>query len=398
MWKKTKKKILWFSLFAAVLSGVIVWWQMGARAEEKPKVEKVPVQRGDLVLKVSGTGVVEPEYVVEIKPKASGEVEEVKVQAGDHVKKGQLLVTIDPIVETRRVSQAKAELRMVQASYSSIRHKINYTSTKLKREKALLKKGLVARESVDSLKKEYAVLRAEASLAGAKIQKAKEELSEAKDRLSETEIKAPVRGTVLERLVQPGQIVASGTNSVSGGTALLRVADLQRLFIRVQVDEVDVSKVKVGMKTAVTADAHQGKRFGGRVLRVAPQGKEENNVTVFEVLVEVDKAGSEALRPRMTADVEILVAERREALLLPKRVVRRRAGSEWGMVRTPGGGKKRIRLGLDDGVNVEVLSGLNQGDEVAIEAKKTKGRGRSRGKRHGGQKSRRMRRMMRGRR
>ena len=403
MSKKTKKKLSWMLTLLVVTAGVLIWWKIGAKAEEKPKVETAEAVRGDLVEKVSATGSVEPEYIVEIKPKASGEIEKVMVQEGDGVKDGQLLMTIDPIVEKRRVNQARAELRMSQAGYTGIKHKRSHIAGKLNSELKLLEKGLVAKESVDTLQKELAVLKAEAALSGAKIQKAKEQLSEARDRLSETQIKSPVNGTVLERLVQPGQIVSSGTNSVSGGTVLLRIADLSRLFIRVEVDEADVAKVQPGMETLITADAFPGKEFGGHVLRISPQGKEENNVTVFEIVVQADEEGSKALRPNMTANVEIKVKERKDVVLLPRKFVRSLRGGR-ALVVDSAGNRKRIKLGMSDGIMVEVISGLQTGEKIVIptQSKKRGGRSAKRGGKgdrgRGRDSSRNMRRMMGGRR
>jgi RND family efflux transporter MFP subunit len=403
MSKKTKKKFMFLIVsMVALVIGVTVWWQWRAQAQPGPQYKTVAVTRGDLVQKVAATGKVEPEYIVEIKPKASGEVEEVRVQEGDAVKKGQLLIKIDPAVEDRQVKKARAELRMNQASYVAIRHKRDYAKQRLARERKLFEKGLVSKETVDDLRKEKAVLDAELSVKGAQIVRAKEALSEARDRLSETHIYAPVAGTVLERLVQPGQIAASGTKSVSGGTALLRIADLSRLFIRMEVDEVDVAKIKAGMPARITADAFTGKRFSGHVVRISPQGKEENNVTVFEVLVEAGPAGSRALRPNMTANVEIIIAERKDAVLLPMRVLsgRSRGGRKSAArVVLADGRKQRIRLGISDGIHVEVLSGLKPGEAVRLQTKsRKKSRSSRRGKRKRRSKMRTMRRAMRGRR
>jgi HlyD family secretion protein len=236
----------------------------------------------------------------------------------------------------------------------------------LERESTLHKKGLVSAEAVDLVKKEAAVLAGEVRSASAQILRAREELQEAKDRLAETEIRAPIAGTVLERTVQPGQIVASGTNAVNGGTTLLKVADLSKMFVRVKVDEVDVARIQPGLRAALTADALAGQTFEGKVARVSPQGKIESNVTVFEVLVELGDDGKRALRPAMTANVEIEVAKRAGAVLVPLRAVRTSKKEGGKVVVVEGQGPRVVQTGIADSRDIEIVGGLQEGERVVL--------------------------------
>jgi len=394
--KALKKFSVWTVTLAVLAAGGMFWWSARAKGQDQPKPKLVEARRGALRVVVSATGTVEPEYVVEIKSRASGTVQKVTVQEGDRVSAGRLLVKLDPIVEQRRVNQAKAELRMAQARSQSAYHKVRFARSQLSRDRALLKKGLVSKDAVDTRAKEANVLAGDSSVAWSQIAKAKETLKEAQDRLAETEIKAPVVGTVLERLVQPGQMVASGTNSVSGGTALLKIADLSKLYVRVKVDEADVAKLRVGQQVNITADALQRKSFVGKVHRIAPQGTIENNVTVFGVLVAVGERGSRALRPQMSANVEVVVTERSEAVLVPVRAIGRQ-GRRRGSVTLANGTVKQVKLGLTVDGQTEILSGLKGGERVQLPVRKAAGKkGERSGKRRGG--SRNMRRMMGGRR
>lgn len=397
MTDKNKRTLIGVGVGVLVIGGLVYFWKRGAAPKQKDPPRIVDVKRGDLRVEVSATGVVEPEYVVEIKSKASGEVEAVYVQEGELVEKGKKLVKINPILEKRRVNQALSEVRMAQARTASAWSKRKYAAAQLKRDKKLLKKGLVSGDAVATLAKEVAVYSGDAGVANAQLSKAREALKEAKDRLSETQILAPVAGTVLDREVQPGQMVASGTNSVSGGTTLLRLANLSQLFVRVKVDEADVAKLRRNQVAKITADALPGKVFKGSVLRIAPRGTVESNVTVFEVVVAVDGTGSKLLKPQMSANVEVVIEERKNVLLVPQRALQRAGGKGKGgrrqyVVRLSDGKQRSVRVGRIVGGQAEILSGLTEKDRVQVPGRKARA---SRGRRSGmGASGRNMRRLM----
>lgn len=363
---KTRTKWILSSLaVAGVATGGAFYWQSRAKATPTPAAETVAARRGDMLVLVKATGTVEPEYVVEVKSKASGVVEEVRFQEGDRVEKGALVVKIDPILERRKVTQAEAELRIAQAGLGQAQARRAFSLRQVERDSGLFKKGLVSAESVDVVRKEAAVQAGDVRGAAAQVLRVREQLQEAKDRLAETEIRASATGVVLERTVQPGQIVASGTNAVNGGTTLLKIADLSRLFVRVKVDEADVARVALGQKVTLSADALAGQRFDGKVLRVAPQGKMESNVTVFEVIVEIGEAGRKVLRPMMSANVEIEVSGKKNIVLVPLRAVRT-SQKRGKIVTVEGQGPRNVVTGIADAKEIEIVSGVQEGERVTL--------------------------------
>jgi len=396
--EKKKRILIGTGVAALVVGGALYWWKGRSTPSKTTPPRIVTVARGNLRVAVSATGVVEPEYVVEIKSKASGEVESVFVQEGEVVPKGKKLVKINPILEKRRVNQALSEVRMARARSAAAWSKRKYTAAQLARDRKLLKKGLVSGDAVATLAKEVAVHTGEGMVANAQLSKATEALKEAQDRLTETQIIAPVAGTVLDREVQPGQMVASGTNSVSGGTTLLRIANLKQLFIRVKVDEADVAKLRRKQTATITADALPGKSFTGTVLRIAPRGTVESNVTVFEVVVAVDKQGSTVLKPQMSANVDVVIEERLNVLLVPQRALRR-------VSRSGGAGKRRrrgyvvknakgedqpVRVGRIVGGQAEITSGLSEGARIQVSVRRASATRRRRGKATSGRNMRRI--------
>ena len=350
-------------LLLVVTGGAALWWWLSrGKTEAPPPRQYAEAKRGDLVVEVTATGTVEPEFVVEIKSKASGTVKTVPVDVGSHVEKGDLLLEIDPLMESRKLTQANAELRMAQAQRGNVASKLEYTRAKLVRDEALQKKGLVAPDALDDLRKEVAVLKGEIQVAEAQLLRARAAHAEAKDRLAETSIRAPITGTVLERTVNPGTVVTAGTTT--GGQTLLMLADLSRLFVKVKVDEADVTKIAPEQKARVTSDALPGVVFLGKVLRVAPQGKVESSVTTFEVIVELTGKGRQRLKPMLTANVYIKTGEAKGAVLLPRQAVQQRRGRA--VVIIDGKGPRPVKIGLADDQSVQVLSGIEPGTRVVV--------------------------------
>jgi RND family efflux transporter MFP subunit len=364
------QRVIVGTFVTALVSGAgVLGWAGCSKAKKTAAPTIVDVKRGDLRVAVTATGLVEPEYVVAIKSQASGEVEEVFVQEGDVVIKGQKLVKINPIVETRRVNQALSEVRMAKAKASSAWLKHRWLNDQIKLQQDLLKKGLVPGSSLAELQKDLGMQSGEGVLANAQLAKAEEALKEAKDRLAETNIASPIAGTVIDREVQPGQMVTSGTNSVSGGSTMLQIANLTKLFVTVKVDEADVAKLKRDQEAVITADALPGKRFKGRILRIAPKGTVESNVTLFEVVVAADEEGSKALRPQMSSNVEIVVTEKRGVLLVPQRALERvgkRGSDAEFIVRLADGKQQPVKVGLIEAGQAEIVSGLSESDKVQV--------------------------------
>lgn len=356
------RKLLLLVLVAGAVGAGVWWWRSRGKTEPQAPPRVVQAKRGDLVVEVTATGTVEPEFMVEIKAKASGTVKAVHVQTGDKVDKGALLLEIDPLLERRKLVQANAELRMAQAQRGNVASKLEYTRSQLARDEALHTKGLVSRDAVDQLRKELAVLRGEIQVSQAQLLRARAAYEEAKDRLAETKINAPIAGTILTRDVNPGVVVTAGTTQ--GGQTLLTLADLSRLFVRVKVDEADVTKIAAGQKARVTSDALPGVVFLGRVLRVAPQGQVESSVTVFEVVVELTGKGRQKLHPMLSANVFIRVGEVKNAILVPRRAVQQQGARTVLMVE--GKGPQRVKIGLADDQSVQILSGIEPGTRILL--------------------------------
>jgi len=215
--------------------------------------------------------------------------------------------------------------------------------------------------------------RFEVDLAQANLASSAVDLAEAQRRLDETRIYSPIDGVITSRDVSIGQIIASGILNVGGGTPLMTVSDLSRVFVEAVVDESDIGRLietgKVGQEAAITADAYPGRRFTGVVERITPRGVSEAKVISFTVKIEVAGGGKELLLPKMTANVTILADQRNNVLLASNSAIQYDKDQPW--VSLLQGGKfvrRHVKLGLNDGLHAEVLEGLVEGDEVRTAA------------------------------
>jgi HlyD family secretion protein len=158
-------------------------------------------------------------------------------------------------------------------------------------------------------------------------------------------------------------------NNVGGGEVLMTLSDLSRMFVIASVDESDIGQVRGGQPVMITADAFPDESFQGRVVRIATRGENVSNVVTFEVKIEVMGEGKNKLKPEMTANVEIIVAAKRDAVLIPAEAVMRDGFQRF--VQFPGtddqpGERREVEIGIDNGFMTEIVAGLDEGDEVAV--------------------------------
>ena len=421
-----KKILILVILSAAIVTGGYFWSHKSANVKkETPQWSTVQVKKGSIRDAVSCNGQVVSNLDVEIKCKASGEIVKLPFDISDQVNKGDLLVELDPVDEQRKVNQAKISLASSQARL--MQRKVNLqiaqkdliiarksaaaalksaeayakdARAKAERMRKLFEKKLTSQEEKDT--GETTAIQAEVDLENAQIQmehlanKAREleikrqdvrlakaqmkmdkiNLSLAEQRLKDTRVFSPIDGVVSERNVQSGQIISSGINNVGGGTRVMVLSDLSRLFILASVDESYIGKVELGQKVIITADAFPGKRFFGKIDRIATKGINVSNVVTFEVKIEVRERNRSLLKPEMTANVEIIVAEKEEVLMVLSEAVLYKKGGHFVRVKKDDGSieERPVQVGISNGVVIEIIKGLSQGDTIIYR----KGEARSR--------------------
>jgi HlyD family secretion protein len=277
--------------------------------KEAPPVsyQALPVERRDIVVSAQASGAVQPDTTVEVKSKASGEILDLAVETGQVVKRGALMVRVDPRIPRNAVAQAQADLQVAQA-------RLTNAGSQKRRADELFKS-----QSITEQEHEQALL--DHANANAEVIRARVALDNAGDQLDDTNVRAPINGTIIEKQVERGQVISSPTNDVGGGTVLLKMADLNLVQVRTLVDETDIGKIQPGQRATVTVDAFPTRPFPGTVLKIEPQAQTEQNVTMFPVLVRIDNKEG-LLRPGMNAEVEVHVGRRDDVLAIPSAALR----------------------------------------------------------------------------
>jgi HlyD family secretion protein len=272
-----------------------------------PLIQTASVTRQDIVVDVEATGIIAPVNAVEVRSKASGQIIKLPVELGSRVKPGDLLAQIDPRDAQNRYDQAVAAREAAEAN-------LEVTKSQFDRATQLAGEGVITAPELESAKLAYA--NAKSQLATARTN-----LDIAKVALEDVTIRAPVAGVVIQKLVSVGQVISSSTNSPSGGTILLQMADLSHVRDSTLVGESDIGRVKPGLTASVRVDAYPNRVFHGTVDKIAPQATVEQSVTMFPVLINIDNQDG-ALMPGMNSDVSVLVSRADGALAIPNDAIR----------------------------------------------------------------------------
>jgi len=410
-----KKLVVAIIAIALVAGGYYAWSRYNKPKLPKEIITTSAVESGPLRMLVSSTGKVVSNLDVDIKCKASGEIIELPLDVSDPVRKGALLIRLDPSEMQRLVDQAQATLTASQARLINAKESLTIAQqnlqtdkrradsalkaaeanaedsrTKADRIKDLLAKELASQEEYDTAQtaavqamavmdqarvkiselqtqeRTHEQLRQQTRIADAQVKNDMTALDLARERLNDTKVYSPIDGVVTARNVQIGQIISSGISNVGGGTTALTISDLSRIFSLASVDEADIGKVAVGQPAEITVDAFPGKRFTGQVERIAIRGVNISNVVTFEVKIEVTSRDKGLLRPEMTANVDIIVAARDNVLSVPSDAIIRKKGKPHVTVMNASGEKedRPVETGISDGQRTEISTGVVLGEKV----------------------------------
>jgi membrane fusion protein, macrolide-specific efflux system len=356
-----RRRLVWAGIFVLLVAGAAVVSGRSRGSNDKPGDSlTAKVKRGDLEVAVLETGRVEPLLQTQIKSKVGGQVTEVLVQEGEKVKKGQILLRIEATDYQRDVARTEAEI-------AQAREAVAYAAIQLARAEKASQVAIAPAAELDQVKHEGVLARSR--LKGAEVA-----LAVARDRLRYTGIQAPFDGTIIQRNVQPGEVVIPGMTAMVEGKAALVLADMSTLLVKTDLNQIDVARVKRGQRAEVTLDALPGKKFTATVTRVAPAAATVNGRDAFPVEAALSSAQDLAdIKPGMTADVRVLIEKRPKVLLLPiEAVVTEKGKDQVHLLQRPAGGGKpttrlhEVKLGARNDREVEITGGLAEGAEVMI--------------------------------
>ncbi|HVO82053.1 MAG TPA: efflux RND transporter periplasmic adaptor subunit [Terriglobales bacterium] len=396
--RKRRKRLIYGGIAIGLVLLIAVGLIAATRGGTKIDPSKLAkVERGDLAKSVVATGKVTPITKVEVKSKASGIVKKLYVEYGDRVKKGQLLAQLDKEEIEAQVAQSRAALAASEANLKS--SEADYQRARvdaegpdvplLKRayERAvdMAKDGVVSTSALEDAQKNYElalnkqnVAKAQLTVAKAKIAQAEAQvaqdrahLNQLEEQLSYTDIVSPIDGIVLSRDVEIGDAVSSILVLGSSATLVMTLGDTSEVYVKGKVDESDIGKVYLGQPARIKVESFKDKTFNGKVTKISPMGVEKDNVTTFEVRVSINNPGGE-LKAEMTANAEIILEEHKNVLQIPEGAILydkdKKASVEIPDPSAKDGKKKlAVNIGISNGAKTELLSGLNEGDQVVLQ-------------------------------
>ena len=347
-------------VLAGAAAAAYGWFFSDSRNGDGLKV--VEIGSGAITEKAIAVGKIEPRLKFQVKSKISGIVKRATVEVGDRVTAGQVLFEIVPDPTPSELVESQRAVELAEAAYE--RAEADYT-----RAKELSVAGIVPRGDLDMRRESFE--KARISLAQAKDQR--DLVSEGRVSSGgtgmESVVRAPAGGTVLARTVNPGDPVVPLT-SYQEGTELATIAPMTELLFKGTVDEIDVGKLKLGLPARLKIGALPNEVVVGRLTRIAPQAIERDNAKLFPVEVELEAGSEVTLRAGYSANVDLVIREKKDIVLVPERLVTFEDGGKSAFVEVPGASPKDeprkvpIETGLSDGLNVEVVSGLKVGDQV----------------------------------
>jgi HlyD family secretion protein len=287
---------------------VLLAFAAGCKKEEAPIVyQAVPVEKRDIVVSAQASGAIQPDTTVEVKSKASGEILQIMSETGALVQRGQILVKVDPRTARNSVAQAAAQVEASKAQ-------LGISETNRNRADELFKSQAITQQEHDQAVLDFA--NAKANLVSQQVA-----LENAQIQLEDVDVRAPITGTIIEKDVERGQVIASAISNVSGGTVLMKMADLGLVQVYTLVDETDIGKIQPGQRATITVDAYPNRPFEGVVLKIEPTDTVSQNVTMFPVRVRIDNRQG-LLKPGMNTEVEVHIGEAQSVVAVPNAALR----------------------------------------------------------------------------
>jgi len=391
--------VLILTLIALTKAGVI------GNTKKGKEIEVAQVQEITIVETVSATGKIQPESEIKISSEVSGEIIELPIKEGDVVKKGQLLVRVNPDLYTSGLNRSMASLSNTKAGLSQAEAQLKESEANYKRNKSLFEKGVISKAEWDRIVATFESAKAARDAAFYSVKSASATVTEAQENLGRTTIFAPVDGTISKLDAELGERVV-GTQQMAG-TEILRVANLNNMEVEVDVNENDIVKINIGDSANIEVDAYLKKEFKGIVTSISNSASDAisaDQVTNFKVKVRILKESYQDLiegkpdnfspfRPGMTATVDIITKRKENVLAVPissvviksdtaavvlpevkdedakTNVVTTSSTKKIECVFVKEGGKAKIRIiktGIQDDTNIEVIEGLKKGETIIV--------------------------------
>jgi HlyD family secretion protein len=349
-----------------ILAGVIVLsifvytiYFLYQKSQAKPiEYETTQPLKTEIIKSTVATGSVVPRKEIMIKPKVSGIVEELYVEAGDMIKEGDLIAKIKIIPDMVSLNNAQSRVNRAKISYEDSKRQYD-------RQKDLLDQGVIARAEFEPYDLAYKNGMEEVEAAANNLELIKEGQTKKAGSVTNTVVKSTAEGMVLDVPVEVGFSVIE-SNTFNDGTTIASVADMGDMIFEGKIDETEVGKIKEGMPLILTVGAIDDATFSAVLEHISPKGIEENGAIQFEIKANVDLKKDEFIRAGYSANAKVVLDRTDSVIAIPESILQFEGDSSFVEVETaPQQFEKRfIKTGLSDGINVEVKSGLAIEDKI----------------------------------
>ena len=375
-WKKALYILLGLLLFLALAAGLNYLIKSNSSESEVFLTKKPSVQT--MEEKVMATGKIVPREEIEIKPNMSGIIDKILVKEGDHVSAGELVATLKIVPSVSQVNGAQQEVQNANLQISNAKTNLASQQQQFAMQQKLYQQGVISKQEFLNAQQQLQSVQQQLKNAYQQLTSAQNNLQIARTGattglkgLATTQIRSKANGTVLEVPVKVGSQVIEA-NSFNSGTTICSVADLNSLLFEGEIDEAQAGKLKEGMDMNILIGALQNKKFPGRLTMIAPKGKDQNGTIKFPVEGDVFNPNNEYIRAGFSANGEIVLSSQKNALLLDESLIQyeKKNGKDTPFVevKQPDGSFKKtpVKLGASDGINVQILSGINKDSEIKV--------------------------------
>ncbi len=357
---KNKRKRRWIITGSVViLFGAVAFLVGKSKAgSTKGGPPSVKVVKGTIMEKALAVGTIEPENEISIKSRVSGVVKKLFVDVGSYVHAGAPLIEVKPDPTPVELADAKRQVELAQVDFDNVRKERN-------RQISLHQRSLISDQNFENTQKAYRESELRVKIAREKLELMQSGAVTIDSTKIESIIYAPIDGYVLTRAVEVGDPVTPLT-SYQEGTVLMQMANMSDLVFKGTVDEIDVGKLRDGMQAELHIGALPGDTIQGKLSKIWLQAEKKENASVFPIEIAISYAKNVTLRAGYSANADVIIRKKTDILYVPERVVTFRNDSSFVKLAL-GEGKSEehlIKTGLSDAINIEVVSGLKEGDKV----------------------------------
>jgi HlyD family secretion protein len=350
------KKVILIAV-ALILIAVLGFVATGSSNNEKPEFQTIPVSKANIVDKALAVGEIVPRQEVQVKSRISGIVQNLHAEVGDVVRAGDPLLVISPNPTPLEFAEAKRAVELARVDLENARKVCD-------RYRGLYTKKLVSAEEYEIHSTEFSTAEVRYKLSLEKLDLLQKGVTA--DGTAENTIRSPIDGTILERLVAEGDPVVPLT-TYQAGTALLTMAPMTDLIFKGTVDEIDVGKLREGMWADIKVGALPDAGVTGALTRISPKAKKQDNATLFDLEIEIHKTEGPMLRAGYSANADIVIQRQDSVPVIPERLVSFAGDTATVEVydsSTQAVAFRSVETGLSDGLNIEIVAGLQVGELV----------------------------------